>query len=61
MIVLIIEHKGFKLLCEDEAGKYLNKGDIFIPDGHGWEYIVIRKVMLMVENAYQINVLVKKA
>lgn len=59
MSVKVILIKTFDLIVETESAKYLNKGDIFLPDGTGWEFKVVKKVCFKLDEEYVINVMVK--
>ena len=59
-------YKTFEYLADAEAAKYLNKGDVFLPDNTGWEFEVVKKVCFKIPSIssngkaeYGINVLVK--
>lgn len=55
--VLLI--KTFKLVARTKTAKYLNKGDIFLPDNTGWEFKVVKKVCFKQDGKYTIHVMVK--
>ena len=59
MMVSILVYKTFDLVSIHADAKYLNKGDIFLPDGTGWEYEVINKVLRVEESGTVLNVMVK--
>lgn len=59
MSVRVVLIKTFDLLAEVECVKHLNKGDIFLPEGTGWEFKVIKKVCFKLDGEYVINVMVK--
>lgn len=45
MTVKVLVTKTFNLVSLDENAKYLNKGDIYLPDNTGWDYKVSHKVL----------------
>lgn len=45
MKVKVLIVKSFNFVSEDENAKYLNKGDIYLPDSTGWDYKVSHKVL----------------
>jgi len=59
--VKILLEKTFEFVSETDIGHFLNKGDIFLPDGTGWEYEVTKKVCSEYKEnyGYSINVMVK--
>lgn len=59
MSVSVVLIKTHDLIAETESAKYLNKGDIFLPDGTGWEFKVVKKVCFKLDGDYVINVMVK--
>lgn len=59
MKVRVLSVKTFEIIAEAESAKYLNKGDIFLPDGTGWDFLVVRKVCLKHGDGYDLNVMVK--
>lgn len=55
--------RDFKVIEENAQGvEHLNKGDVFLPKGSGWEYKVLYKVAYMDTQTgeYCIDVKVKK-
>lgn len=59
MKVRILLYKTFEIIAETDDAKYLNEGDIFLPDGTGWEFVVVEKVFYKKGDNYYMNVMVK--
>ena len=62
MITKVLVEKTFENLGEVDSAKYLNVGDVFLPNGIGWEFKVVKKVCHKDHNnpnEYCISVMVK--
>lgn len=60
MIVNVLEIKTFNIVERDvPCAEYLNKGDIFLPAGSGYDCLVINKVLCRDGQNYVMNVMVK--
>jgi hypothetical protein len=59
MEVEVLLIKSFFLVARTQTARYLNKGDIFLPDSTGWEFKVIKKVCFKLDGIYHIHVMVK--
>ena len=62
-MINILTEKEFELIDKVpiDIAISMNKGDVFLPKGTGWEYIVIRKVYFLNDNKeYTFSVSVKK-